>query len=108
MSPVPEAESKKKSGLSFGQALDALESGSKVAREGWNGKGMWLSLSCNAGRPVAAENFWSPHNAEHAREMGGTALVLPCVTMKTVRNEIMMGWVPTQTDMFAKDWLLVE
>jgi len=28
----------------FGYALNTLRDGKKVAREGWNGKGMWLEL----------------------------------------------------------------
>ena len=29
--------------MDFGDAIRALKQGSRVAREGWNGKGMWLS-----------------------------------------------------------------
>lgn len=31
--------------LTFGGALEALKSGKKVARTGWNGKGMYLYLA---------------------------------------------------------------
>ena len=91
----------------FGLALRLLKSGERVAREGWNGKGMWLSLSCNGTREVAAENFWSPHNAQFARENGGSAKVLPCITMKTATGEVLMGWLASQTDMLAEDWMVV-
>ena len=30
--------------LTFGQAIEALKQGKKVARAGWNGKGMFLFL----------------------------------------------------------------
>lgn len=30
--------------MNFGQAIEALKEGKKVARKGWNGKGMWLVL----------------------------------------------------------------
>lgn len=96
-------------GLTFGQALEQLKDGDRIAREGWNGKGMWLSLSgVVGGRPVAAENFWSPHNAEVARRNGGLATVLPCITMKTASGEILMGWLASQTDMLADDWMVVS
>ena len=98
-------------GLSFGDALKALKAGRRVARTGWNGKGMWLSLSCAPGgdaaagrREIAAENFWSSNNSEYARKNGGSAVVLPCITMKTVTGEILMGWLASQTDMLAEDW----
>jgi hypothetical protein len=30
--------------MNFGQALESLKLGSKVSREGWNGKGLWVEL----------------------------------------------------------------
>ena len=95
------------SGLTFGLALESLKNGEKVARAGWNGKGMWLSLSCGETREVKADNFWSPHNREHANAQGGTAKVLPSITMKTAGGEILMGWLASQTDMLADDWAIV-
>lgn len=94
--------------MSFGLAIEALKAGKKVARAGWNGKGMWLSLSCNGARKVAAENFWSPPNAAYAQEQGGAATVLPSITMKTATGEILMGWLASQTDVLAEDWAVVE
>jgi hypothetical protein len=100
------------SGMTFGLALEALKLGQKVARRGWNGKGMWLSLSCDGEREVPAENFWSPHNAQFARDNGGTAIVLPSITMKTTnaqgRVAILMGWLASQTDMLSEDWEIVQ
>lgn len=101
--------------MTFGMAIEALKAGKKVARIGWNGKGMWLSLSCAPGgdaiagcREIAAENFWSANNSEYARQNGGSAVVLPCITMKTATGEILMGWLASQTDMLAEDWCVVE
>ena len=102
-------------GMDFGNALVALKMGLKVARAGWNGKGMWLSLSCSPGgdtiagrREIAAENFWSANNSEYARQNGGSAVVLPCITMKTATGEILMGWLASQTDMLAEDWEILQ
>ena len=92
----------------FGWALQQLELGKKVAREGWNGRGMWLSLSCPNTQKVKAESFWSENNAAYAATQGGTAKVLPCITMKTATGEILMGWLASQTDMLAKDWVTVD
>lgn len=99
--------------MSFGDALVALKSGKKVARAGWNGKDMWLSLSCDQSRMVHADHFWSKNNADFARQQPeAMAEVLPSITMKTVnahgRVAILMGWLASQTDMLSEDWLIVE
>lgn len=93
----------------FGFALFALKQGKRVARSGWNGKGMWLALSCDGTREVPAANFWAPPNREYAeKQPNGTAIVLPSITMKTATGEILMGWLASQTDMLAEDWTIVE
>lgn len=89
----------------IGWAVKQMHNGSRVRRAGWNGKGMWLSLSGPAGaRDVPADAFWSKNNADYAREQGGSAKVLPCVTMRTATGEILMGWLCSQTDLLATDW----
>ena len=99
---------RKTSAMTFGDALVMLKAGQRVARAGWNGKGMWLSLSCAGTREVPSTGFWSPHNRQHAEEQGGYATVLPAITMKTAAGEILMGWLASQTDMLAEDWQVVE
>jgi Protein of unknown function (DUF2829) len=89
----------------IGWAVKSMQDGLRVRRAGWNGKGMWLSLSGPAGpRDVPAHLFWSKNNANYALEQGGSAKVLPCVTMKTATGEILMGWLCSQTDLLATDW----
>ena len=48
-----------KTGLTnFGGAIFALKQGKKVARFGWNGKGMWLTL------PLSQSSFVSRKGVE--------------------------------------------
>jgi hypothetical protein len=95
--------------MDFGDAIRALKDGKKVARLGWNGKGMWLTLSCNGSRTVHADGFWSEHNAEFARsQKGECAVVQPCITMKTTTDQIQMGWLASQADMLSEDWEIVN
>lgn len=99
------------SGLTFGLALEALKMGHKVARSGWNGKGMWIALS--PGSPaLPCSSFWSRPAAEWAfSQEGHSAEVLPCIIMKTInahgREAILMGWLASQTDMLSEDWAIV-
>lgn len=93
--------------MDIGQAIKALKEGNRVARAGWNGKGMWLSYSPGV-KELLAKNFWSEANARYAAEqLNGSAEVLPCITMKTATGEILMGWLASQTDLLAEDWEVV-
>ena len=94
--------------MTFGMAIEALKLGNRVARKGWNGKGMWLSYSPGT-KALPAKSFWSEANARYAAESdSGCAEVLPCITMKTATGEILMGWLASQTDMLAEDWEIVK
>lgn len=90
--------------FSFSIALSMLKDGRRVARTGWNGKGMWLCLS--PGSVVAADKLWANHNREFAEENGGSARVLPYITMKTA-DDCIVPWLASQTDLLADDWMLV-
>jgi hypothetical protein len=93
--------------MDFGKALGALKDGEAVARQGWNGKNMWLSYSPGV-KDLPAEKFWSDVNGRYAVSRGGKADVLPCITMKTATGEILMGWLASQSDMLAEDWMIVS
>lgn len=84
----------------FGQAVALLKNGYKVAREGWNGKGMFLFL-------VPGSTF----KVNRAPLMGiypeGTEINYRShIDMRTVDGEI-VPWVASQTDVLAEDWVLV-
>lgn len=93
--------------MDFGEALKVLKAGGRVAREGWNGKGMWISMT--SGRQVHADDLWSQHNQDFANtKIGRTVKVQSCITMKTASNEIQMGWLASQSDMLSDDWVEVH
>lgn len=64
---------------------------------------MWLALSPGH-TSLPSEKFWAGPNRDYAEAQGGTAHVLPCITMKTATGEILMGWLASQSDMLAEDW----
>lgn len=90
----------------FGWAIKQLQNGSKVRRAGWNGKGMylWLLPACNV--PVS----WckEPHLKELAEQNGGTVECLASIRMRTADAKVLTGWLASQSDMLATDWMLVE
>lgn len=88
-------------GLTFGLAVEALKSGKRVARAGWNGKGMWLEL-------VNAKDY-SVHGIPAVTESGANGYFkrLPWIGMKTAGDEF-VPWLASQTDMLADDWCIAE
>ena len=96
-------------GMTFGMAIEAMKRGKKVARAGWNGKGMWLCVPLNDGpKHVSMDGIWGEPNKDYAGLIGGTVKVMPYVSMKTADGSIVMGWLASQTDMLAEDWQIVE
>jgi hypothetical protein len=92
--------------MDFSDALRALKVGNKVARAGWNGKGMWLTLS--PGKRCYPNDLWADNNRKFAdRQPSQMVQVLPYITLKTADNCI-VPWLASQTDILADDWELVE
>ena len=97
------------SNMTFGMAIEAMKAGKKVARAGWNGKGMWLCIPLvNGPKEILATGIWGKPNAEYAEQNGGTVKVMPYITMKTADGSIVMGWLASQTDMLSEDWVIVD
>ena len=71
--------------LNFGQAIEAMKSGSKVARDGWNGKGMWIALQVPD---------------QHSK------MQQPYIYMCPVGGKL-VPWLASQADMLANDWQIV-
>lgn len=92
-------------GLTFGQAIEKLKQGRKVARRGWNGKGMFLWLK-PAG-VIKAEWCKDPMLKTIVEKNGGEIAALGTICMLTAQNEIVSGWVASQTDMLSDDWVEV-
>lgn len=99
-------------GLTFGQALDALKAGNRVAREGWNGKAMFLSLvtgsqddGIDRDQAKVERNGINPCLFNTGDT--GTVTRLPHIAMKTASGATLNGWLASQTDMLAEDWIIV-
>lgn len=89
----------------FGQAVESLKSGRKVARKGWNGKGMFLWLKPFS--MVKSEWCKDPMLKDIADRNGGEIEALGTICMKTADNKILTGWLASQTDILSCDWVLV-
>ena len=104
-----DAVSRPVDGMPFGWAVELMKVGKKVARKGWNGKGMWLCIPLVDGpKHVSMDGIWGEPNKDYAGLIGGTVKVMPYVTMKAADGSIVMGWLASQTDMLSEDWMVVE
>lgn len=91
--------------MNFGKAIEALKEGKKVAREGWNGKGMFLSLQ--TGSTFFAENARGGVAKKLAEAGENEITLLPHIDMKTATGEVCVGWLASQTDMLSEDWVIL-
>lgn len=92
--------------MNFGQAIEALKSGERVSRAGWNGKGMWLVLV--PGTPAAQLRDGTPYKTATGLD---ECEILPHIDMWTInasgRRAMLPGWLASQSDMLADDWQVV-
>jgi len=72
--------------LSFSGALFLIREGKKLARQGWNGRDMYVALQVP-----------DP----------GSANTLPYLWMRTTKGD-RVPWTVSQTDILAVDWFVVE
>ena len=91
--------------LSFGVAIEALKSGRRVSRAGWNGKGMYLWLLPAA--KVKVEWCREPHLKAVAEANGGEIEALGSIRMMTADRKVLTGWLASQTDILSEDWCIL-
>ena len=81
--------------MNFGEALESLKEGKKVARRGWNGKGIYIEMQ----RPDAHSKMTLPYIYIVTNGL---------VTDNPDAPKGVVPWLASQTDMLAEDWMIVE
>lgn len=76
--------------MNFGDAIAALKEGKRLARQGWNGKGMWLELQI----PDAKSKMTLPY------------IFLNYPSSLTYPIGARVPWLASQTDVLSEDWEL--
>lgn len=93
--------------MNFGLALEALQQGKKVCRSGWNGKNMFLFFLPPGRIPKSAiydgalKSVVDQVEGDHFEALGS-------IRMWTADKKVLTGWLASQTDMLAVDWMIVE
>lgn len=106
---------------SFGQAIKSLKAGFLVTRKGWNGKGMFifmrpadqLAIGFVAkdikSLPAAVKEYYAQdleYRSDNPEE--DTVKFTSYLCMKAVDGTIVNGWLASQTDMLADDWMIFQ
>lgn len=80
--------------MNFGKAIEALKEGNKVARKGWNGKGIFIELQV----PDEDSKMTSPY------------IFIDTTGLQTDNENARKSrvpWLASQTDMLAEDWVVL-
>lgn len=87
----------------FSDVLNLVKSGSKIARKGWNGNGMFVVYQ--PGYPDGIAINRNTANATGIPE-GTVKSFRPYLMMYTAQGDF-VPWVASQTDILAEDWITV-
>ncbi|MGJ0393032.1 MAG: DUF2829 domain-containing protein [Methylocystis sp.] len=87
--------------MDFSKALEAIKAGHRVARSGWNGKGMFLFLVPGSVFKVNREPLLSILGE------GVEVQYHAHIDMKTAQGTI-VPWLASQTDVLADDWEIIS
>lgn len=97
--------------MNFGEALQQLNDGKMVQREGWNGKGQFVYRT--VGNTVSKDfipNFASlPDSVKEFLSKKGEDIVFnSSLTLYNAQGQMQPGWLASQGDLSAEDWQIVE
>lgn len=84
--------------MNFGEALEAIKSGKKAKRRGWNGKEQYIELAQN----ISYQNMDGEIVNSNHENIGNKAIAF------VGTSGVQMGWLVSQADMLADDWEVVE
>lgn len=97
--------------LNFGQAIEALKEGKRIAREGWNGKGMFVFMQVPSvihfdiipkmtSLPQYVKDEFQRRNLETITYKNQLAMVYP--------DNTIYGWVASPSDVLENDWCILD
>lgn len=97
--------------MNFGQAIELMKLGHKVARSNWNGKHMFVVLMPELKLPAhSSQEPGAKVNDRTAKHIGVDTPLdsQPYFAMFTARGQWQPGWLASQADMLGDDWFAVD
>lgn len=86
--------------MPFGEALEQMKKGKRLARKGWNGNGMFAYYVEGNNYPAQSEAIkgYYPNDMVEYR---------PYLALKTAQDDV-TPWTPSTSDILATDWYTVD
>jgi len=81
--------------MNFGQAIEAMKDGKKVARAGWNGKRIFIKIQF----PDDKSKMTHPYIYIDTTKLQ---------TINPLAPKVLVPWFASQTDILSEDWQIVE
>lgn len=94
--------------FSFGDAIKYMKRGLRVARKGWNGKGMYVFCGFDFAFGTKADlSEFNPTEEPECTEEN-KVYVYDCLVLRTADKKLQPGWLASQADMLAEDWMFID
>lgn len=104
--------------VKFGEAVEALKQGKRIAREGWNGKGMFIFMQVPAkiGWEIIPKMQSLPESVKKEFDKRFDNTPIDGDLDIKYKNQIAMvypdntiyGWVASPSDILEEDWLILD
>ena len=82
--------------MKFEEVLPLLKNGKSIFREGWNGKNQFVFILKGAELQNGLEYGYGEYEMEPT--------FVDTLVLRNAQNLLVVGWVPSMGDLFAKDW----
>jgi hypothetical protein len=82
--------------MTFGEALEKCKQGARISREGWNGRNQYIEIASD----IEYTNFEGTRKKATHLDVGSH-----CLVFVNPNRGIQMGWLASQSDMLADDWI---
>lgn len=103
--------------MNFGEALHNIKNGTKVAREGWNGKGMYIFLFSKSEFCIQNDDMSMDYPIDDETDtpiqhigfdgINGFNPIGDFILLKTAKGNC-IPWVTSQEDVLAEDWTIAD
>jgi hypothetical protein len=102
------------SNLTFGQAVEALKQGKRIARQGWNGKGMFvfMQVPSEIAKDIVPKMQSLPQSVKdefQKRFENSSGSIYYSNQLALVNpSNLINGWAPSVSDALAEDWVILD